>query len=572
MNPEDNNFNYFKYLKPIFNNDPTSHKNLSSNKDTFNNIQQNSYYLGGNSPKNENIKCSLIKDESEYENNRKIENILTKNNIMNSKSENNSTKNKMQKKKLIQDEAESYGDEKDSSHQDSESDNIKSEDLMIKEEITNEFPFYLNINKSSNFLMNNNSTQFKNKNGQINHENISINNINKESDKNNRWNFNLSPSKIFNYDNQKNQLNNNENRILNDNNIHVKIDVNSGKNNQMINNKVINNINEYFPKNEIFKLNQENAKINNKGFLENRNFFDRDMIEQKLNSFYNQNSYTNFNNNNNQLNQNIENIFINNNNKNMDKFFTQKDLNTNNFNQTIINESKEDINENKLNINRLNLNEDLNKINQEYPKNSNGNDNFNLYQNNKFIYYNSYINLINPIHQNKNINCDSHDSTNNINTISLGKDTDNLNQDNYLTIMFGKLGWICRLCNNFNFKTRNICNRCKALKTPKTIEEINMEKEIKKNQKKKIKEKRTDWLCLNCQNINYFFRKICNRCKIERKKEFPSIYLLHHENLKGKNKNNNNDNNTYLSKNINENGDINNNLNRNYLDSINTKI
>ena len=103
--------------------------------------------------------------------------------------------------------------------------------------------------------------------------------------------------------------------------------------------------------------------------------------------------------------------------------------------------------------------------------------------------------------------------------------------------MFGRLGWICRQCNNFNFETRNKCNRCQAIKMPKTKEEINKKKEKNKKNKKKVKERKTDWLCLNCQNLNYGFRKNCNRCKIERKEEYPSIYLEPNQKINGNNNN-----------------------------------
>ena len=55
-------------------------------------------------------------------------------------------------------------------------------------------------------------------------------------------------------------------------------------------------------------------------------------------------------------------------------------------------------------------------------------------------------------------------------------------KDEYTMEMFGRIGWICRQCNNFNFETRNKCNRCFAVKMPKTLEEINKKKE---NNKKK---------------------------------------------------------------------------------------
>ena len=110
-----------------------------------------------------------------------------------------------------------------------------------------------------------------------------------------------------------------------------------------------------------------------------------------------------------------------------------------------------------------------------------------------------------------------------------------LNPEDYLVKMFGRIGWICRQCNNFNFETRNKCNRCQAIKMPKTIDEINKKKEKNKKNKKKVKERKTDWLCLNCLNLNYGFRKICNRCKIERKEEYPSIFLEPNQKINGNN-------------------------------------
>ena len=132
----------------------------------------------------------------------------------------------------------------------------------------------------------------------------------------------------------------------------------------------------------------------------------------------------------------------------------------------------------------------------------------------------------NIINLNNNIN-------NNMNNIQL--EERQLDPKDYLIRMFGRIGWICRLCNNFNFETRNKCNRCFAIKNPKTIEEINKKKDDNKKNKKKIKERKTDWLCLNCQNLNYGFRKNCNRCQIQRKDEFPSIYLEPNQKINGNN-------------------------------------
>ena len=102
-----------------------------------------------------------------------------------------------------------------------------------------------------------------------------------------------------------------------------------------------------------------------------------------------------------------------------------------------------------------------------------------------------------------------------------------LNPEDYLIEMFGRKGWICRKCDNFNFETRNKCNRCFYAKEPKTIEEINKIKKEREEKSNKVKNigKRSDWLCLNCQNLNYGFRKFCNRCHIERQEDFPTIRI-----------------------------------------------
>ena len=84
-------------------------------------------------------------------------------------------------------------------------------------------------------------------------------------------------------------------------------------------------------------------------------------------------------------------------------------------------------------------------------------------------------------------------------------------EEEYSTQMFGKKGWICVLCNNFNFETRIMCNRCKALKNPKKI--VNAKYKIKDEINQNNEGENYDWICSKCQNFNYSFRTICNRCK-----------------------------------------------------------
>ena len=91
-------------------------------------------------------------------------------------------------------------------------------------------------------------------------------------------------------------------------------------------------------------------------------------------------------------------------------------------------------------------------------------------------------------------------------------------EEEYSTQMFGKKGWICVLCNNFNFETRIMCNRCKALKNPKKI--VNAKYKIKDEINQNNEGENYDWICSKCQNFNYSFRTICNRCKA------PKIYQI----------------------------------------------
>ena len=228
-----------------------------------------------------------------------------------------------------------------------------------------------------------------------------------------------------------------------------------------------------------------------------------------------------------------------------------------------------------MNNHPMNFQNVKNHINNNIPKSSinmnNMNNNINLYNIN---YNNNYINLINPINKNQNIKKeeqilrDKKEIKPQMYNIINNNDVKNLNPEDYLVKMFGRLGWICCQCNNFNFETRNKCNRCQAIKKPKLKDEIFKKKDNKKN-KKKNKERKTDWLCLNCQNLNYGFRKNCNRCKIERKEDFPSIYLEPNQKING-------NNNMVLMNNYAkmqmQNGLSNNNMNKNASNFINNSI
>ena len=103
----------------------------------------------------------------------------------------------------------------------------------------------------------------------------------------------------------------------------------------------------------------------------------------------------------------------------------------------------------------------------------------------------------------------------------------NLEKSEYLVEMFGRKGWICILCNNFNYETRVKCNRCGVVKKPKKIIDLRAKYEPKEN--KDIKDrsnKKGDWICMNCKNLNYSFRTLCNRCKIPKISSYLNTQIL----------------------------------------------
>lgn len=92
---------------------------------------------------------------------------------------------------------------------------------------------------------------------------------------------------------------------------------------------------------------------------------------------------------------------------------------------------------------------------------------------------------------------------------------------------FPEGGWVCLECENYNFQGPAKCNRCGKVKTkedpvgkPKhmlrTENDENIPPTKSKDQKKQLRERTGDWLCVSCRNINFAFRKQCNRCKLNK--------------------------------------------------------
>ena len=52
----------------------------------------------------------------------------------------------------------------------------------------------------------------------------------------------------------------------------------------------------------------------------------------------------------------------------------------------------------------------------------------------------------------------------------------NDSEDEYIFEKFGKRGWQCEKCNNFNFESRTKCNRCGIDKQPKSLQKIKEER------------------------------------------------------------------------------------------------
>jgi hypothetical protein len=99
------------------------------------------------------------------------------------------------------------------------------------------------------------------------------------------------------------------------------------------------------------------------------------------------------------------------------------------------------------------------------------------------------------------------------------------------SIMFGKQGWFCVFCKNFNYESKLLfnlvrikCNRCG--KTP-LVEKNNcvvrqltfneaQSKPVVIEKKKPFQERAGDWTCAKCRNLNFSFRVVCNRCQLSK--------------------------------------------------------
>ena len=318
----------------------------------------------------------------------------------------------------------------------------------------------------------------------------------------------------------------------------TKNSINIINNNPQINNQAINisnkNIdNKYeIPIKEVDIINKQNAEEGddnlNISFLLPKNLFENLDKEQEVDKFENEIHLSNSN--------------IDNNNYNFPKLNLQTDNNSNQKNNHLNENINSDLNPLEIGKNYhpeiqnylpINKNIDItNENNQVRPINVyNNNNNYN-------IIYSPNINYINNNVQNPNffppnlseINRDimlndpqlfnmnnySNSIFNNIQNIDLSLNNNKILPkrkviDDYSLVMFGRKGWICIYCSNFNYDSRKKCNRCQIIKTPKRVEDyLNEEKNKNDTNKKNL------WYCIYCGNYNYAFRIICNRCRMKK--------------------------------------------------------
>ena len=271
-----------------------------------------------------------------------------------------------------------------------------------------------------------------------------------------------------------------ENSLQNINNLPNICDLNINIENKKKSNEIEKNVNNFSMKN-IENINLE--KFNIPPQINNNLPFDFCNLN-KLNNNYN-------------LNNNLLNTEKN--------IFHQKNDNfTNGINNTY-NQIKEQLNYIPFN------NKNINNFQQNNQNIIFGNQFLN---NPLFLNGNNYINPINQINFNFN---QFNTLNNNMTTFNYNNNNHDAKKrnkkyiDDYTIEMFGRRGWICLKCNNFNYETRKKCNRCHINKMAKKIIKNNFMPDENKNINHK-----NDWHCNNCGNFNYSFRVICNRCQMKK--------------------------------------------------------
>jgi hypothetical protein len=100
--------------------------------------------------------------------------------------------------------------------------------------------------------------------------------------------------------------------------------------------------------------------------------------------------------------------------------------------------------------------------------------------------------------------------------------------------------------NKFDFINNNINNQLNNFENNNQFIYMNLANNQKTKPKKTFERREGDWICFNCNNLNFAFRKICNRCGITKEMSIKNSNLN-----KNNNTNNNNENNE-IKKDINK--------------------
>ena len=251
-----------------------------------------------------------------------------------------------------------------------------------------------------------------------------------------------------------------------------------------------------YSENNNIDFEKSNNFIRKDSFFQNEKklFLNSDEEENEVNLFDNS-SFTNFNNN---YNNNIEQDEYNQLKPNSNYYQSYKEYIP----------SKNRINNSKNNI--INSTNNIIKIN-----NNNNNENEVILKQNQIM----NLNIINQINF---INNNNYHHRPRFNSLKLSEGNlifsyfNNIFNNNELN---GKKGWYCPYCNNFNYESRIKCNRCKKPKNFLDFKNIkNNDYNVNKNncEGKIHSDKEGDWICFKCKNINFAFRKICNRCQLSK--------------------------------------------------------
>lgn len=90
--------------------------------------------------------------------------------------------------------------------------------------------------------------------------------------------------------------------------------------------------------------------------------------------------------------------------------------------------------------------------------------------------------------------------------------------------------WQCRQCGNVNFATRDVCNRCGAMKEDDAsgeLEELDSfeagVEEVRpvRASKAPVAGENGNWTCDHCGNVNFGSRVVCNKCQAPRPQRAP---------------------------------------------------